>query len=71
MYMRRHRYVNFREDGRLGLSFNGPVRGPATVTHVAWDSVAAAVADLQVGMVLCEVRRRGRLIMGSVLIRSG
>ena len=47
--------VLFREPGRLGISFNGPVRGPATLTAVSRDSVAALVPSLKVGMVLTEV----------------
>ena len=47
--------VLFREGGKLGISFNGPVRGPAMVTAIASGSVAARMRNLKVGMVLCEV----------------
>ena len=45
----------FRDHGKLGISFNGPVRGPATVTAIGADSVAAKSRSLKVGMVLSEV----------------
>lgn len=45
----------FRDHGKLGISFNGPVRGPATVTAVVPGSVAAKSRSLKVGMVLSEV----------------
>ena len=45
----------FRDHGKLGISFNGPVRGPATVTAIVPDSVAAKSRSLKVGMVLSEV----------------
>lgn len=45
----------FRDHGKLGISFNGPVRGPATVTAIVPNSVAAKSRSLKVGMVLSEV----------------
>jgi hypothetical protein len=46
----------FLQPGRLGISFNGPERGPATVTAVAPGSAAAARAQLKPGMVLSAVQ---------------
>ena len=45
----------FRDHGKLGISFNGPVRGPATVTNFGVESVAAKSRSLKIGMVLSEV----------------